>query len=111
VGSLNATGGSTLSFADGTARTSSLSSGNLSLSSSNIVFDIGTTADQLSLSSGSASLASSTVKLNFLEQIASAQSWTLLSSLEDCSVELPLSAPRFAKVLARLKKSSATSKK
>jgi len=80
VGSLNATGGSTLSFADGTARTSTLSSGNLSLSSSNIVFDIGTTADQLSLSSGSASLTSSTVKLNFLEQIASAQSWTLLTA-------------------------------
>ena len=80
VGSLNATGGSTLSFADGTARTSTLSSGNLSLSSSNIVFDIGTTADQLVLSSGSASLTSSTVKLNFLEQIASAQSWTLLTA-------------------------------
>ena len=80
VVSLNATGGSTLSFADGTARTSTLSSGNLSLSSSNIVFDIGTTADQLSLSSGSASFANSTVKLNFLEQIASAQSWTLLTA-------------------------------
>jgi len=35
----------------------------------------------------------------------------LLSSLEDCSVELPLSAPRFAKLLARLKKSPTQSKK
>jgi len=35
----------------------------------------------------------------------------LLSSLEDCSVELPLSAPRFAKLLARLKKSPTHSKK
>lgn len=35
----------------------------------------------------------------------------LLSSLEDCSVELPLSAPRFAKLLARLKDSPRKSKK
>ena len=35
----------------------------------------------------------------------------LLSSLEDCSVELPLSAPRFAKLLARLKNTSPTTKK
>jgi hypothetical protein len=35
----------------------------------------------------------------------------LLSSLEDRSVEIPLSAPRFAKLLARLKKSPTQSKK
>jgi len=35
----------------------------------------------------------------------------LLSSLEDCSVDLPLSAPRFAKLLARLKKSPSITKK
>jgi predicted dehydrogenase len=35
----------------------------------------------------------------------------LLSSLEDSSVTLPLSAPRFAKVLARLKKNPPTPKK
>ena len=35
----------------------------------------------------------------------------LLSSFEDCSVELPLSAPRFAKLLARLKDSPRKVKK
>ena len=80
VSSLNATGGSTLSFADGTASTTTLSTGSVAVASSNLVFDIGTTADQLVLSSGAASLTSATLKLNFLEQITSAQSWTLLSA-------------------------------
>ena len=35
----------------------------------------------------------------------------LLSSFEDCGVELPLSAPRFAKLLVRLKDSPRKVKK
>ena len=71
----------TLSLADGTARTTTISTGDLSLDTGTFVFDIGATSDRLTLSSGSATMSgTNTVKLNFLSQISAPGSWTLLSA-------------------------------
>jgi autotransporter-associated beta strand protein len=80
VSQLSATN-ATLSLADGTARTTTLSSGDLSLDSAGFIFDIGATSDRLTLSSGSATMAgTNTVKLNFLSLISAPGSWTLVSA-------------------------------
>ena len=71
----------TISLADGTVRTTTISTGDLSLDTGTFVFDIGTTSDRLTLSSGSATMSgTNTVKLNFLSQISTPGSWTLLSA-------------------------------
>jgi len=80
VSHLSATN-ATLSLADGTARTTTLSSGDLSLDSAGFIFDIGATSDRLTLSSGSATMAgTNTVKLNFPSLISAPGSWTLVSA-------------------------------
>ncbi|MEI7591394.1 MAG: autotransporter-associated beta strand repeat-containing protein, partial [Deltaproteobacteria bacterium] len=72
----------TLSLADGTARTTTLTTGNLSLSNAVFHMDIDTTSDRLTLSGGSASLTgNNTIHLNFLSGISSGATWTLISAL------------------------------
>jgi len=73
----------TISLTDGTARTLTLDTGDLSMADGALAFDIGTTSDRLTLSSGSATLSgTNTVKLNFLSEIASPATWTLLSAAD-----------------------------
>ena len=69
----------TISLADGTARTSTLTSGNLSLASATFVFDIGSTSDSLSLGGAATLSGTNIVQLNFLTP-AEAGSWTLISA-------------------------------
>ena len=69
----------TISLADGTARTSTLTSGNLSFSSSTFVFDISSTSDSLSLGGVATLSGTNIVQLNFLTP-AEAGSWTLISA-------------------------------
>jgi autotransporter-associated beta strand protein len=71
----------TLSLADGTARTTSLTTASLSANSATFVFDISTSAADMLLLGGSATLAgSNTVNLNFLNAITTGQSWVLLNA-------------------------------
>lgn len=71
----------TLGLADGTARTSSLTTASLSANSATFVFDISTSAADMLLIGGSATLAgSNTVNLNFLNTISAGQSWVLLNA-------------------------------
>ena len=71
----------TLGLADGTARTSSLTTASLSASSATFVFDISTSAADMLLLGGSATLTgSNTVNLNFLNTITTGQSWVLLNA-------------------------------
>jgi autotransporter-associated beta strand protein len=80
VSQLSATN-ATLSLADGTARTITLTSSDLALDNGAFVFDIGATSDRITLSSGAATmLGTNTVNLNFLSFINAPGSWTLLSA-------------------------------
>jgi autotransporter-associated beta strand protein len=71
-----------LSLADGTARTTTLTSGDLALTDSGFHMDIDTTSDRLTLSGGSATLTgTNTIHLNFLSLISANATWTLLSAV------------------------------
>ena len=76
-----------ISMSDGTGRTITLNTGNLSLNNSRLVFDIGSASDRITLSSGAASLTgTNTIQLSYLGDFAStlssgnATTWTLLSA-------------------------------
>ena len=77
---LSAASGTTISLADGVGRTITLSSGNLSLTSATMVFELGSTSDRLTLTSGAVTLSgTNTISLANLGSF-SAGNYTLISA-------------------------------
>jgi len=77
---LSAASGSTISLADGVGRTITLSTGNLSLSSATMVFELGSTSDRLTLTSGGVTLSgTNTITLVNLGSFT-AGNYTLISA-------------------------------
>ena len=77
---LSASSSTTISLADGVGRTITLSTGNLSLTSATMVFELGSTSDRLTLTSGSATLSgTNTIRLADIGSFA-AGTYTLISA-------------------------------
>ena len=77
---LSAASGTTISLADGAGRTITLATGNLSLDSATMVFELGSTTDRLTLTSGMATLSgTNTIRLTDIGSFA-AGTYTLISA-------------------------------
>jgi fibronectin-binding autotransporter adhesin len=77
---LSAASGTTISLADGAGRTITLATGNLSLDSATMVFELGSTTDRLTLTSGMATLSgTNTIRLADIGSFA-AGTYTLISA-------------------------------
>ena len=77
---LSAASSTTISLADGVGRTITLSTGNLSLTSATMLFELGSTSDRLTLTSGAATLSgTNTIRLADIGSFA-AGTYTLISA-------------------------------
>ena len=94
---LNATGsGSTFSLADGTTRTSTLSSASLAMNASNLVFDVnGSNSDFLSLGGTASLTGGGKIKLNLLSAPVGATTWDLLTATGGLSGDWTLDLTSF----------------
>ena len=80
---LSASGGSTLSFADGDTRTITLGSSGISLSTAKLSFDVdlsSSASDRLNFGGAATLSGTNIVNLSFLNSISSGGNWTLLTA-------------------------------
>jgi autotransporter-associated beta strand protein len=80
---LSASGGSTLSFADGDTRTITLGSSGISLSTAKLSFDVdlsSSASDRLNFGGAATLNGTNIVNLSFLNSISSGGNWTLLTA-------------------------------